>query len=113
MIPPPTLLQDRLRTSAILVTIVGVLLWLDARYSPPGAEGVFLVPLLLFFSLGTAWDLATMVRASPTSMPKINPDAVGHSPSQDEVVTEVVESITTGQTTSTVTALLATAIITL
>lgn len=58
------MLKDRLRTSAILITVVAALLYLDGHYSITGAEGLWLLPLLMFFSLGTAWDIATMVRGS-------------------------------------------------
>ncbi|MEM6690142.1 MAG: phosphatidate cytidylyltransferase [Planctomycetota bacterium] len=58
------LLKDRLRTSAILISLTVALLFLDSSFSPDGAKGIFLLPLLLFFSLGTAWDLASMLRGS-------------------------------------------------
>lgn len=38
-----------------------MLLYCDAVYSAPGAEGFFLLPLLLFFALGTAWDLCGLM----------------------------------------------------
>ena len=64
------MLKDRLRTSAILLSIVAVLLYLDANHSKPGAEGVWLLPLLLFFAIGTAFDMATLLSNSnrPISM---------------------------------------------
>ena len=58
------MLKDRLRTSAFLITVVTILIYLDAQHSIAGAEGWWLLPLLLFFSLGTAWDITSMVRAS-------------------------------------------------
>ena len=58
-----TLLQDRLRTSAFLITVVVALIVLDAKYSLPGAEGLWLLPLLLFFSLGTTWDIVSMIES--------------------------------------------------
>jgi phosphatidate cytidylyltransferase len=58
------MLKDRLRTSAFLITAVAVLLYLDGHYSIVGAEGLWLLPLLMFFSLGTAWDITTMVLGS-------------------------------------------------
>ncbi len=58
------MLVDRLRTSAVLIAIVGLLLYLDGHFSRTGAEGLWLLPLLLFFSLGTAWDIATMLLSS-------------------------------------------------
>ncbi len=58
------MLKDRLRTSAVLITIVSVLLYLDGHYSISGAEGLWLLPLLLFFSLGTARDMAGLLSGS-------------------------------------------------
>lgn len=55
------MLIDRLRTSSILVAVVGGLLYLDANHSRPDAEGLWLLPLLLFFGLGTAWDLCGLL----------------------------------------------------
>lgn len=54
------MLKDRLRTSAILISVIVVLLYLDSRYSVVGAEGLWLLPLLLFFALGTAWDITSL-----------------------------------------------------
>jgi phosphatidate cytidylyltransferase len=56
------MLKDRLRTSAVLITIVLVLLGLDYRLTIDGAEGVWLIPLLLFFALGTAWEMGGMLK---------------------------------------------------
>lgn len=60
------MLVDRLRTSAALIAIVVVLLLLDLYYPPiwSGAGGFWLLPLLLFFSLGTAWDLVGLMARS-------------------------------------------------
>lgn len=57
------MLRDRLRTSAILVVIVFCLLALDFFVPLHGAEGIWLLPLLLFFAIGTAWEMATMMAA--------------------------------------------------
>ena len=58
------MLIDRLKTSAVLLSIVGLLIYLDANHSVENAEGLWLIPLLLFFALGTASDLSTMLMAS-------------------------------------------------
>ena len=58
------MLKDRLRTSAILIAIIAGLLYLDGNYSKRDAEGLWLLPLLLFFALGTAWDMASLLEAS-------------------------------------------------
>jgi phosphatidate cytidylyltransferase len=57
------MLKDRLRTSAILISIVVVLVYLDA-HSNPNAKGLWLLPLLLFFALGTASDMTNLLAAS-------------------------------------------------
>ncbi|MCG8652996.1 MAG: phosphatidate cytidylyltransferase [Pirellulales bacterium] len=63
------MLVDRLKTSAVLVTIVAVLIYLDAGTFRPGtSEGLWLVPLLLFFSLGTAWDISNLLLGSGRSI---------------------------------------------
>jgi phosphatidate cytidylyltransferase len=58
------LLIDRLKTSAVLISITCILLYLDATVSPARAEGIWLLPLLLFFSLGTAWDISGLLSNS-------------------------------------------------
>ncbi|MFK8114422.1 MAG: phosphatidate cytidylyltransferase [Rubripirellula sp.] len=58
------MLKDRLRTSAILISIVACLLYLDGHYSKAGAEGLWLLPLLLFFALGTAADMSSLLSKS-------------------------------------------------
>ena len=58
------MLKDRLRTSAILISIVAALLYLDGNHSKAGAEGLWLLPLLLFFAMGTAFDMASLLSNS-------------------------------------------------
>ncbi len=58
------MLKDRLRTSAVLIAIILGLLYLDGNHSIVGAEGLWLLPLLLFFALGTARDMATLLQGS-------------------------------------------------
>ena len=58
------MLKDRLKTSAVLISIAVLLMWLDAKVSKPGAEGLYLLPLLLFFALGTAFDFASLLKNS-------------------------------------------------
>lgn len=45
----------------MLIAITATLLTLDAWYARVVGEGLFLVPLLLFFTLGTAWDLSQLL----------------------------------------------------
>lgn len=56
------MLKDRLKTSAVLISIVAVLLYLDANF--PLAAGLWLIPLLLFFALGTASDICNLLSGS-------------------------------------------------
>ena len=58
------MLKDRLRTSAILITIIAALLYLDGHHSIRGAEGLWLLPLLLFFTVGTASDMSSLLSKS-------------------------------------------------
>lgn len=58
------MLADRLKTSIALIAVISVLLYLDVTRSIAGLEGLWLVPLLLFFAIGTAWDLAGLVMAN-------------------------------------------------
>ncbi len=54
------MLKDRLLSASILVSIVLAALYLDVNH--PLAGG--LVPLLLFFALGTAWDISGLLAGS-------------------------------------------------
>ena len=58
------MLVDRLKTALILISIVVGSMYLDANYSIVGAEGLWLLPLLLFFALGTARDMAMLLSGS-------------------------------------------------
>ncbi|MCC9658592.1 phosphatidate cytidylyltransferase [Rhodopirellula halodulae] len=55
------MLIDRLRSAAVLITIAVVCLFVDARVSTQGTEGLTLIPLLLFFALGTTWDITSLL----------------------------------------------------
>lgn len=48
----------------MLISITALLLYLDANMSRTGAEGIWLLPLLLFFSLGTASDISGLLLKS-------------------------------------------------
>ena len=58
------LLKQRLATSAVLITVASVLIYLDARHKLFGVPGLWLLPLLGFFALGTAWDIVLLIRQS-------------------------------------------------
>lgn len=58
------MLRDRLRTSAILISIVLGLFYLDIRHGIDAAAGIWLLPLLMFFALGTAWDFTGLIAGS-------------------------------------------------
>jgi phosphatidate cytidylyltransferase len=56
-------LRDRLLSSAVLISATLLLLWLDATRPLGSVAGVWLIPALLFFALGTSFDIATMLKA--------------------------------------------------
>ena len=56
------MLRDRLISASFLISITVLLLWLDIQAPIRGVSGIWLLPLLLFLSLGTAFDLASMMR---------------------------------------------------
>ena len=58
------MLKDRLRTSAVLITIVSCLFYQDGNVALAGAEGLWLLPVLLFFAIGTSRDAAKMLQES-------------------------------------------------
>lgn len=58
------MLADRLKTSAILITVVILCLVLDYNVVFPQAEGIWLFPLLMVLALGTAWEISTMLSAA-------------------------------------------------
>ena len=58
------MLKDRLLSASILVTILVGALYLDANFPLAGVPGLWLVPLLLCFSLGTAWDMTGLLSNS-------------------------------------------------
>ncbi|MEL6105888.1 MAG: phosphatidate cytidylyltransferase [Planctomycetota bacterium] len=58
------MLRERLRTSAVLIGISVTLVLLDWGAHIPGLEGIWLYPLLLFFSIGTAWEIASILLAA-------------------------------------------------
>ena len=58
------MLKHRIASSLLIVAVVAGLLWLDLTRGLPGDGGLWLLPALLFFAGGTAWDLATMLRGS-------------------------------------------------
>lgn len=62
------MLKDRLRTSAVLISIVAALLYLDANYPVNKVGGLWLLPLLLFFAMGTAADMASLLSKSGRSI---------------------------------------------
>ena len=58
------MLKDRLLSASILVLIVLAALYLDVNHPFAGVAGLWLVPLLLFFALGTAWDISSLLAGS-------------------------------------------------
>jgi phosphatidate cytidylyltransferase len=58
------LLRDRLLSAAILIAAVAGLLWLEHQHPLRGVTGLWLLPLLMFFALGTALDVIRLINAS-------------------------------------------------
>jgi phosphatidate cytidylyltransferase len=54
------LLRSRLISACILIVSVLVVVYLDARYPLFQSPGLWLVPVLFFFVLGTAWEFAKL-----------------------------------------------------
>ena len=48
-------------TASAIIALVVTLCVLDLKFSVEGAAGVWLLPLLLVFALGTAWEFATLI----------------------------------------------------
>lgn len=57
------MLKDRLRSSAILISVVVFLVYMDLNHTYAGLEGVWLLPALLFFAVGTAWDITSLLKS--------------------------------------------------
>ncbi len=53
--------KHRLISSIILIAIVSVCVYLDLHWPFKGVDGFWLMPLLLFFTWGTAWEMATLI----------------------------------------------------
>ena len=58
------MLLQRLATSAVLIGVITGLIFLDARYPLAGIGGLWLMPALACFALGTAWDMTSLMRSS-------------------------------------------------
>ncbi len=58
------MLKDRLLSASILISIVLAALYLDAVKPLLDVQGLWLVPLLLFFALGTAWEITGLLAGS-------------------------------------------------
>jgi phosphatidate cytidylyltransferase len=58
------MLKDRLFSASILISIVLASLYLDVRHRLFDVPGLWLVPLLLLFALGTAWDVSGLLSGS-------------------------------------------------
>ncbi|OYP28922.1 phosphatidate cytidylyltransferase [Rhodopirellula sp. MGV] len=56
------MLRDRIFSSTILITLTVILLCLDSFQAVDGAAGLWLMPLLAFFAIGTAWEMSSMLK---------------------------------------------------
>ncbi len=55
------MLKHRLISSSILIAIVTACVWLDWQFPLRGVGGLWLMPLLLFITFGTAWEMSTLI----------------------------------------------------
>lgn len=62
------MLRDRLLSASVLIGIVVLLLWLDHQRPVAGVVGIWLLPLLLFFTIGTALDVIRLILGSGRSI---------------------------------------------
>lgn len=58
------MLRDRLVSATLLITVALTLIWLDYRYPLLQTTGLWLLPLLLAFTVGTAIDVTRLLVAS-------------------------------------------------
>ena len=58
------MLKDRLLSASILISIILACLYLDVQHPLAGVSGLWLMPLLLLFALGTAWDISGLLAGS-------------------------------------------------
>ena len=56
------MLRQRVTTATVIIAVVVTLCTLDLRAGVPGAAGLWLLPLMMVFAVGTAWEFATLVR---------------------------------------------------
>lgn len=56
------MLSRRLLSAAVLLSVSLGLLWLDLKDTVRGQSGLWTVPMLLFFSLGTVWEFAALLQ---------------------------------------------------
>lgn len=67
------MLKDRLRSSAVLISVFVFLIYMDLNFTKVGLEGVWLLPALLFFAMGTAWDVTSLLKSSGRSVSRRGP----------------------------------------
>ena len=58
------MLRDRLISAAVLISVISGLLFLDANYPLVGVPGLWLLPAIVFFAFGTAWDISRIFKSS-------------------------------------------------
>lgn len=59
---PTILLQRRLLSAAILISLSLGLLWLDLNDSVRGQAGLWTLPMLFLFTMGTVWEFTTLLQ---------------------------------------------------
>lgn len=58
------MLKERLFSASILISIILASLYLDVRHPLMQVPGLWLVPLILLFAVGTAWDVVGLLAGS-------------------------------------------------
>lgn len=65
------MLSKRLFSAAILITLSLTLIWLDLRNQHEGRAGLWTLPMLVFFTLGTVWEFAALLARKWAVNPKV------------------------------------------
>ncbi|AMV31116.1 Phosphatidate cytidylyltransferase [Pirellula sp. SH-Sr6A] len=55
------MLSRRLFSAAVLISLSLGLIWLDLNHQVRGQAGLWTIPMLAFFALGTVWEFATLL----------------------------------------------------
>ena len=65
------MLARRLFSAVILIVLSLTLIWLDLRNQENGRAGLWTLPMLAFFALGTVWEFSTLLARRWSVNPKV------------------------------------------